>query len=136
MASQVGSPEIETEHLLLGLLSTDKGLANRFLGPPWAAQAAWKRIEQSKPARKKIPGPVDLPISNECKRVLTFAAEEADNLSNTHIGTEHLLLGLLREEKCFATRVLHERGVRLEPTRKELIRIPHNSSASEEFPKE
>ncbi len=108
-ASQVGSPIIETEHLLLGLLREDKGLAQRFLGSPWAAEEVWKRIHQSKPANKKIPG--DLPLSNECKRALNFSAEEADQLSNKHIGSEHLLLGLLREEKCLAAQILHEHGL-------------------------
>jgi len=42
--------------------------------------------------------------------VLAYAAEEAERLSHKHIGTEHLLLGLLREEKCFAAEILHERG--------------------------
>ncbi len=107
MASRVGSPEIETEHLLLGLLRTDKALARRFLGSPWAAEAVWRKIEQSKPAREKTPGPRELPLSSASKHVLALAAEEADLLSNKHICTEHLLLGLLREEKCFATEILH-----------------------------
>jgi ATP-dependent Clp protease ATP-binding subunit ClpC len=133
MASQTGSPIIETEHLLLGLLREDKGLAQRFLGSPWAAEEVWKRIQQSKPAGKKTPGPVDLPISNECKRVLSFAAEEAEQLSSKHIETEDLLLGLLREEKCLAAQVLHERGVLLSSVREDLIRVPHGSSATQEF---
>ena len=47
------------------------------------------------------------------KRVLAYGAEEAERLNHKHIGTEHLLLGLLREEKCFAAEILHERGLRL-----------------------
>jgi ATP-dependent Clp protease ATP-binding subunit ClpC len=50
--------------------------------------------------------------------VLAYAAEEAERLSHKHIGTEHLLLGLLREEKCFAAEILHERGLRLGPSAK------------------
>ncbi len=45
--------------------------------------------------------------------MLAYAAEEAERLSHKHIGTEHLLLGLLREEKCFAAEILHERGLKL-----------------------
>jgi ATP-dependent Clp protease ATP-binding subunit ClpC len=133
MASQAGSPEIETEHLLLGVLREDKGLAKRFLGSALAAEAVWNSVEQRKPARKKIPGVVDLPISKECKRVLTFALEEAEQLSSKHIGPEHLLLGLLREEKYQAAEILNARGVRLEATRAELVRLPHKLSATEEF---
>src|SRR6185437_7056685 len=59
MASQAGSPEIETEHLLLGVLREDKGLAKRFLGSALAAEAVWNSVEQRKPARKKILGAVD-----------------------------------------------------------------------------
>jgi ATP-dependent Clp protease ATP-binding subunit ClpC len=46
----------------------------------------------------------------------------AERLSHKHIGTEHLLLGLLREEKCFAAEILHERGLRLSTIREELAR--------------
>src|SRR6266481_5695595 len=135
-ASHVGSRDIDTEHLLLGLLSTDKGLARRFLGSPWAAEAVWGKIEQSKPIHKRIHGFLDLPLSGVFKRVLSYAAEEADRLSSKHIGTEHLLLGLLREENCFAAEFLKEHGVRLASTREELMRIPHNYSATEEFVRE
>jgi ATP-dependent Clp protease ATP-binding subunit ClpC len=135
-ARHVGSPNIDTEHLLLGLLATDKGLARRFLGSPWAAEALWGKIEQSRPIHKPIQGPVDLPLSSASKRVLSYAVEEADRLSSKHIGSEHLLLGLLREENCFAAEFLHEHGVRLASTREELMRVPHNYSAAEQFVRE
>jgi ATP-dependent Clp protease ATP-binding subunit ClpC len=119
MASQAGSPEIETEHLLLGLLRADMGLANRFLGSPWAAEPIWKKIEHRNPIHEIPPGPVDLPLSSVCKRVLLYAAEEADQLSAKKIRTEHLLLCLLRDENCLAAELLHERGVGLVSTREE-----------------
>jgi ATP-dependent Clp protease ATP-binding subunit ClpC len=136
IAHQIGSPKIETEHLLLGLLRTDKSLAHRFLGSPWAAEDVWQEIEQSQAIREKIPGPKELPLSNECKRVLAFAAEEADLRSNKQICTEHLLLGLLREDESFAARILCERGVDLIPMRHDLVRIPHDDSATENFVRE
>ena len=135
-ASHVGNSEIDTEHLLLGLMAVDKGLALRFLGSPWAADSIWRRIEQSGTVREPIEGPCDLPLSSVCKRALSYAVEEADKVSSKHISTEHLLLGLLREEKCFAAEFLHEHGVRLASTREELMRIPHNYSATEEFVRE
>jgi len=46
IASQVGSLQIETEHLLLGVLTTDKTLASRFLGSPWAAETVWKLVDR------------------------------------------------------------------------------------------
>lgn len=106
LTSQVGSPEIETEHLLLGVLRADKCLANRFLGSPWAAETVWKRVEQRKPIRDKVPGAREIPLDKASQRALNLAAEEADQLSSRRIGTEHLLLGLLREEKGLAAKIL------------------------------
>src|SRR6266581_5540352 len=121
-ASQFGSPYIETEHLLLGLLREDKTLANRFLRSHAAVDSIRKQIEGHTTIREKVSTSDDLPLTNECKRVLAYAAEEAEQLSHKHIGTEHLLLGLLREEKCFAAEILHERGLRLSTIREELAR--------------
>ncbi len=121
-ASQFGSPYIETEHLLLGLLREDKALTNRFLRSHASVESIRKQIEQHTTVREKVSTSVDLPLSNECKHVLAYAAEEAERLSHKHIGTEHLLLGLLREEKCFAAEILMERGLRLPAIREELQR--------------
>jgi len=121
-ASQFGSPYIETEHLLLGLLREDKALTNRFLRSHASVESIRKQIEGHTTIREKVSTSVDLPLSNECKRVLAYAAEEAERLSHKHIGTEHLLLGLLREEKCFAAEILSERGLRLPAIREELQR--------------
>ena len=122
-ASQFGSPYIETEHLLLGLIREDKALANRFLRTHAAVDSIRKQIEAHTTIREKVSTSVDLPLSHECKRVLAYAAEEAERLSHKHIGTEHLLLGLLREERCFAAEILHERGLRLSTIREELARV-------------
>jgi hypothetical protein len=64
-ASHVGSREIDTEPLLLGLLSKDQPLARRFLGSPWAADLVWRKIEQGGKIRESIKGPCDLPLSNK-----------------------------------------------------------------------
>jgi ATP-dependent Clp protease ATP-binding subunit ClpC len=137
IASQGGSREIETEHLLLGLLREDPFLALRFLGSPSALNAVWREAGQREVIREKRPDIGDhLPISNEGKNVLVLAVEESNQLSNKHIGTEHLLLGILRYEKCFATQILHEHGVRLDSTRKDLARMPHDDLVTEAFVKE
>jgi ATP-dependent Clp protease ATP-binding subunit ClpC len=128
-ASQFGSPYIETEHLLLGLLREDKALTNRFLRSHASVESIRKQIEGHTTIREKVSTSVDLPLSNECKRVLAYAAEEAERLSHKHIGTEHLLLGLLREEKCFAAEILHERGLRLSAVREELARTSQEKAA-------
>src|ERR1017187_593861 len=99
-ASQFGSPHIETEHLLLGLLREDTPIINRFLRSHASVEFIRKQIKGHTAIREKLSTAVDLPLSNECNRVLAYAAEEAERLSHKHVGTEHLLLGLLREEKC------------------------------------
>jgi len=126
-ASQFGSPYIETEHLLLGLLREDKALTNHFLRSHNAVESIRKQVYAHTAAREKISTSVDLPLSNECKRVLAYAAEEAERLGHKHIGVEHLFLGLLREEKCFATELLKERGIQLQTVRDELAREPHHA---------
>lgn len=131
-ASQFGSPYIETEHLLLGLLREDKALTNRFLRSHASVESIRKQIEGHTTIREKVSTSVDLPLSNECKRVLAYAAEEAERLSHKHIGTEHLLLGLLREEKCFAAEILHERGLKLAAIREELARTTQEKAPQQQ----
>src|SRR6201994_2728725 len=135
-ASQFGSPYIETEHLLLGLLREDKALANRFLRSHAAVESIRKQIEGHTTIREKVSTSVDLPLSHECKRVLAYGAEEAERLNHKHIGTEHLLLGLLREEKCFAAEILHERGLRLSTIREELARTSQEKAQPQQRQRE
>ncbi|MCA1593108.1 MAG: ATP-dependent Clp protease ATP-binding subunit [Acidobacteria bacterium] len=122
-ASQFGAPSIEPEHLLLGLMREDKTLTSRFLARAQASlEAIRKEIEGRAPLREKISTSVELPLAPETKRVLAFAHEESDRLQHRHIGTEHLLLGLLREERSMAAEILYERGLRLPSVREEVAR--------------
>ncbi len=129
-ASQFGSPYIETEHVLLGLLREDKALAHRFLKSPSSVESIRKQIEEHTTIREKVSTSVDLPLSNENKRVLAYAAEEAERMTDKHIGTEHLFLGLLRDEKCFGAELLRACGVTLSSVREELARAPHQTGPS------
>jgi ATP-dependent Clp protease ATP-binding subunit ClpA len=115
---------IETEHLLLGLSRGDKAMTDRFLRSPDAVESIRRQIEKRTPTREKLSASADLPLSEECKRVLAFGAEESDRLGHPHIGTEHLLLGLLREEDCLAAQMLRERGIDIEEIRNELAVAP------------
>jgi hypothetical protein len=133
MARRVGSPTIETEHLLLGLLREDQSLARRFLGSPWAAETVLIRVEEIKPPHEAIPGSFEIPLSSESKRVVAFITEEGDLFSSKSICTEHVLLGLLREEDCLAAKILSESGVELASAREGLRREPHDVSATEIF---
>ena len=129
-ASQYGSPYIETEHLLLGLIREDKALANRFLRQQGSIESVRKEIEARITIRERISTSVEVPLSAECKRILNMAAEEAERLGNKHVGTEHLLLGILREEKCFGSEILTERGLRLATLREELARTSGEKTPS------
>lgn len=123
-ASQFGSPYIESEHLLLGLLREDKGLANTFLRLHGAVESIRKQVEEQTVFREKVSTSVDLPLSNECTRILAYATEEADKLSQKFVGTGHLFLGVLREQDCFAAKLLGERGIALEMAREQIGRNP------------
>lgn len=122
-ASQFGSKTIETEHLLLGILREEKELSISLLGSVEPFESIRAEIERGTSVREKIHTSVDLPLSNENKRVLAFAAGEAEKLRHKHIDTMHLLLGLLREEKCFAAKLLLERKLNLERARAEVGRF-------------
>ena len=120
-ASQLGSRRIETEHVLLGLLREDKALTSRFFPHAEATlENVRKQVEGRTVIREKVSTSVELPLSDESKRVLTYAGEEADRLMCNYIGTEHILLGLLREESSLAAEILYENGLRLSRVREEL----------------
>ncbi len=122
-ASQFGAPAIEPEHLLLGLMREDKTLTGRFFPRAQVSiESIRKEIENRTLLREKISTSVELPLAPETKRVLAYAHEESDRLQHRHIGTEHLLLGLLREERSMAAEILLERGLRLNAVRDEIAR--------------
>ena len=122
-ASQFGAPAIEPEHLLLGLMREDKTLTGRFFPRAQITIESIRReIEGRTLLRERIPTSVELPLAPETKRVLHYSHEESDRLQHRHIGTEHLLLGLLREERSMAAQILFERGLRLAAVRDEIAR--------------
>ena len=119
-ASQYGAASIESEHLLLGLLREDWALNKRILRQKGTAEDIRKEIEGQITIGKRVSTSVEMPLSVESKHILNWAFEEAERLGDKHVGTEHLLLGILREEKCLAARVLQNRGVALNTLRVEL----------------
>ncbi len=123
-ASQLGSISIETEHLLLGLIREGKGLTSRiFARSHLSLESIRKEIEGRTVFREKVSTSVEIPFSAETKRVLQFAAEEADRLLHNYIGTEHLLLGILREERSVAASILMEKGMRLATVREDIVQL-------------
>src|SRR3989449_1257910 len=123
-ASQLGSNSIETEHLLLGLIREGKGLTSRiFSKSHLSMESIRKEIEGRALYRDKVSTSVDIPLSPESKRTLGYASEEAERMLHNYIGTEHILLGLMREEKCVAAAILAEKGMRLSAVREDIVQL-------------
>jgi ATP-dependent Clp protease ATP-binding subunit ClpC len=123
-ASQLGSGAIETEHLLLGLIREGKGLTSRlFAKSRLSMDQIRKEVESRSPYREKVPTSLEIPLSSESKRVLAHAAGEAERMLHNYIGTEHILLGLMREEGSVAAGILGERGMRLAEVREDILAL-------------
>jgi ATP-dependent Clp protease ATP-binding subunit ClpC len=128
-ANQLGSSLIEPEHLLLGLIREGKGLTSRLFARAHVSLDGIRReIEGRSVAREGVATSVEIPFSAETKRALQFAAEEADRLLHNYIGTEHLLLGLLREDRSIAASILTERGIRLDALRDDIVLLLNEKS--------
>jgi hypothetical protein len=111
-ASEYGSQHIETEHLLLGLLREDFPLMIAMLGSTISVDAIRQEIEKHIQRGERFSVAIEVPLSAESTRVLRFAGEEADRLGQRNVGTEHMLLGLLREKNARAAAVLQQYGAR------------------------
>ena len=117
--SQLGAISIEPEHVLLGLVRENKGIVARILALSQVSPDDIRRQIVNRSAfREKIATSVEIPFSAETKRVLQFTAEEANSLGHSYIGTEHLLMALLREEHSVAASILTTLGVRLGDVRR------------------
>jgi hypothetical protein len=113
-ASRYGSAHIETEHLLLGLLREDKQFAGELRGRKATEEAVRKWVDSRVTFGPKISTTVDLPLTHECKRVLSYATEESQQLGQNFISTCHLVLGLLREPESLGGQCLSQYGVELQ----------------------
>ncbi len=107
-AQLLHAERMETEHLLLGILRDDKRGVSELSTD--AVVAIRLRMEPSVPRSESIRATVDLPLSDECKRILLLGAKEADALQHMIIDTPHLLLGMLRIEECTGAKLLREQG--------------------------
>ena len=95
-ANERGSLYIESEHMLLGLLRADERFTEHFLSSAMSLDLIRKQIEDHTPPREKTTE--GLPLSDECQEIILFTADEAERLGSKEIGTEHLLLGILRKK--------------------------------------
>ena len=125
-SSQLGSISMETEHLLLGLIREGQGIIGRvFERSHLSLENIREEIEARSVFREKVATSVEIPFSSETKRVLLLAAEEADRLMHGDIGAEHLLLGILREEKSVAASILIAKGIRINTVRDHIVQLRH-----------
>ena len=121
---------IGTEHLLLGLVREGEGVAARVL------ENMNVELPKVRTAVEFIIGRGDRPVVGEvgltprAKRVIELAIDEARRLGHNYIGTEHLLLGLVREGEGIAAGVLESLGVNLDKVRHEVIRVLSQSSSA------
>ncbi len=121
-AAQLGSNSIDTEHLLLGLVREGKGLPSRiFAKSQLSLESIRKDVEGRIVIRDQVSTSVEIPLSGDSKCVLTYAAEEAERLAHSYVGTEHILLGILRTEDSIAASILHDRGLRVNAVREDIV---------------
>lgn len=120
-ASQFRRISIETEHVLLGLLRTRDPVVERVLRDAGLSEEK-VRAEVAKETGNLGPlsTSVEIPFADQTKRVLHYAAEEADRLDHRHIGAEHLLLGLMRESGTAAERILAQAALHADLVRKQI----------------
>ena len=124
-AARLHHEYVGTEHILLGLIREGEG--RRRSGPDQSQRrsrrdSAEDRGDGQEGKAAAAAGP-DLPYTSRAKKVLELAMSEARELNHSYVGTEHLLLGLLREEKGIAAQVLTDAGVNLEQARAETLRL-------------
>ena len=124
-AARLHHEYVGTEHILLGLIREGEGVAAAVLqNLSVDLDEIQQKIEDTvkKGKASQTTGP-DLPYTSRAKKVLELAMSEARELSHSYVGTEHLLLGLLREEKGIAAQVLTDAGVNLDAARAETLRL-------------
>jgi ATP-dependent Clp protease ATP-binding subunit ClpC len=124
-AARLHHEYIGTEHILLGLLREGGGVAAAALtNLKVDLEEITQKIEETvKKGKATATAGPDLPYTSRAKKVLEFAMAEARELSASYVGTEHLLLGIYREEKGIAAQVLIQAGVSFEMARGETLRL-------------
>jgi hypothetical protein len=133
-ASQYGSRYIEAEHILLGLLWEEGAIIRQVLGPHSDRVQIRAEIEKVITKAERFSTSVEVPLTEESKKVLNFAAEEATGLGQRSLEPVHLLLGLLRVKGSRPMRILSDRGIWLEALREQLAKDARSRGADERQP--
>jgi ATP-dependent Clp protease ATP-binding subunit ClpC len=132
-ASKLGSRVIESEHILLGILREGEEsvgeLFQRFEVKP---ESIRREIEGERVFVERISSTAELPLSEESKKILAYASHEAESMLHATVGSEHLLIGILRVESCLAARILKQQGVELVTLREEVLSVAQEREASQQ----
>ena len=124
---------IGTEHLLLGLLGEGEGVAAQALESLGIGLAAARQQVEQIVGRGQQAAPEHIPFTPRAKKVLGLARREALQLGHHYIGTEHILLGLIREGDGVAAHALAALGAELNPVRQQVIRLLHGTQGMDEL---
>jgi len=131
--SQMGGIAIAPEHILVGLTRESVGIVRAILKDAGVTTDDVRAdVQRSVTPGERTSTSVEIPFSASVQNVLRFAAQEADALGLSYIGSEHLLLGLLREEKTLAWDVLMGRGLRLADTRSKVAELTAGTRQTEQ----
>ncbi|MDT8435275.1 MAG: ATP-dependent Clp protease ATP-binding subunit [Gemmatimonadota bacterium] len=115
---------VGTEHILLGLLREGEGVAAEILRNLAADGEELLRLVEENVRPGTASTPIgELPYTTRAKKVLEYAIQESRELNHSYVGTEHLLLGLLREERGLGAKVLGELGVGKDEARAEMLKL-------------
>jgi ATP-dependent Clp protease ATP-binding subunit ClpC len=132
-ASKLGSKVIESEHILLGVLREGeeiiKEIFSRFNVKPDEIR---REIEGDRVFVERVSSTQELPLSEESKKILAYASHEAESMMHPYVGTEHLLIGILRVDPCVAGRILISHGFNLYGVREETIALIKEREASKQ----
>ena len=129
-AGRLGENHVSTEHLLLGLVRENDTVAARILNMLQVpVQKVRQELERQLASGEERQSGQDIQLTPRAKRVIDLAYDEARQLNNNYIGTEHLLLGVVREGEGIAARVLSKLGVDLQQTRRVVLEIQDASRA-------
>ncbi len=122
-ASQLGSISIETEHLLLGLIREGKGLTSRIFAavPPVPREPSARRSRAARSSARRSRRRSRFPSAPRPSACCSSPPKRPTGCSHNYIGTEHLLLGILREERSVAATILMEKGMRLATVREDIV---------------
>ena len=137
-ASKLGSRVIESEHILLGILREgEESITELLQRLEVKPEDLRHEIEGERVFVERISSTAELPLSEESKKILAYASHEAESMVHSSVGSEHLLIGVLRVEGCLAQRILVQYGFDIATLREEVAQVAReraNRRGKQELP--